>query len=307
MLATPVSKPFSDKDWIFEVKWDGFRALAYVNNKFSLRSRNGSEFKYNFPEITELRLLAKEVVVDGELIIMRRSLPDFQAMLERGKATRQRDIEKMVNKEPATYVVFDILEKDGKSLANLPLMERKEILKQSVKEGSHVCLADYVEGNGEDYYRVATERGLEGVVAKKKSSIYEEGRRSECWLKIKKLRSVDCVIFGFSEGKGNRASTFGALIAGLYDREGKPVYVANIGTGFNHGMLCLLLAEFQKIKADVIPFKIEGMGRITWLKPLLVCEVIYQEATRECRLRAPRFERIRLDKKPEECTLDQII
>ena len=292
--------PFSHKDWLFEVKWDGFRAIATVNDHFSLKSRNGIELKYNFPEISELKQLAQNVVVDGELIIMKDRLPDFQEMLLRAKATRQRDIEGKVKSQPATYVIFDILEKDGKPLTELPLIERKRILEESVKVGKHVCLVDSIEKLGEEYYKIVVANGLEGVVAKKKDSTYEQGLRSGSWLKIKPLKSCDCVIFGYTKGEGSRASTFGSLVVGLYGKEEKLVHVCNVSSGLTQEMLDVLKDFFQKTK-------LEEVGEVTLVKPLLVCEVIYQSVTRDFSLRAPRFHRIRIDKKPSECSFSQIL
>ena len=120
-------------------------------------------------------------------------------------------------------MVFDILEKEDKPLVNLPLMERKTILKQSVKEGSHIIINDFIEEKGEQFYQAILQQDLKGMVAKRKDSHYEQGLRTGSWLKVKNLKTCDCVIFGYSKGEGTRASTFGALIVGLYDREGKPV------------------------------------------------------------------------------------
>ncbi len=219
MLAKPFHAPFSHKDWLFEVKWDGFRAIAELNDRFSLKSRNGNELRHNFPEMVELKQLSSNVVLDGELIVMKKGQPDFQAMQLRGKATKKIDIEKGVKELPATYVVFDILEKDGKPLLNLPLSERKEILRDTVAEGKHVCLADYIEKSGEQYYKIVVANGLEGVVAKRKDSVYEPGIRSESWLKMKPTKSCDCVIIVFTSGEGLRESTFGSLAVGLYNGE----------------------------------------------------------------------------------------
>ena len=192
MLARVAQQPFSGKDWLFEIKWDGFRAIAYVNQTLSLRSRNQKELKYNFPELQELTQPTGNVVLDGEIVVVKEGKPDFQALLERGQATSPVEIELQAKRSPVVYVVFDILEKDGVSLVDLPLTERKEILKKSVKEGKHVLLSDFVEEKGEAYYRVALEKGLEGVMAKKKDSVYEQGVRSGSWLKIKKLRREWC-------------------------------------------------------------------------------------------------------------------
>ena len=211
-----------------------------------------------------------------------------------------------LSQSPATYVIFDILEKDGKPLVDLPLMERKAILKESVKEGSHIIINDYVEEKGEQFYKAVLKHDLEGMVAKRKDSLYEQGLRTGSWLKVKNLKSCDCVIFGYSKGEGARESTFGALVVGLYDKEGKPVYVAHVGTGFTQQLLDSLMLEFKKIKTNVAPFNVRGMETVTWLEPKLVCEVIYQVVTRDCKLRMPRLYRLRIDKEPRECTVDQI-
>ena len=306
MLAKEAKAAFTDPDWIFEVKWDGFRALAYVNSELSLRSRNQKELLDNFPELAELKRQAHDVVLDGEIVILSNGKVDFQAMLERGKATSPTEIEMRTKRSPAAYVVFDILEKDGKPLLDLPLMERKKILQSAVQEGEHVILADYVEGKGEFYYEAILQKGLEGVMAKKKNSPYEPGLRSGNWLKIKKLRSCDCVIFGYTTGTGARKRTFGALLLGLYDAEGKAVFAGKVGTGFSEEMLDSLLAEFRKIETDQEPFKADVAEKVTWLKPKFVCEVAYQVVTNDNRLRMPRFLRLRTDKEPKDCSTDQL-
>jgi bifunctional non-homologous end joining protein LigD len=305
MLARLAPKPFSSDAWIFEIKWDGFRAIAYVNDGFSLRSRNGNELKHVFPELGELSNLAGNVVLDGEIVVMKNGIPDFQALLERGQATSPVEIELKAQRSPVVYVVFDVLEKDGVSLVDLPLTERKRILKASVKEGKHVVLSDFVEAKGEAYYEAALEKGLEGVVAKKKDSVYEPGVRSGNWLKIKKIRSCDCVILGYTQGSGARFDTFGALLLGLYSNK-KLVYVGKVGTGFSQTMLETLSKKFQQLKTVTAPLSVDIPDEITWVKPELVCEVSYQTVTKDKRLRMPRFTGLRSDKLPSECTLDQI-
>jgi bifunctional non-homologous end joining protein LigD len=307
MLAKVADKPFTDKNWIFEIKWDGFRAISYIDKELSVKSRNGKELKYNFPELEELARLATNLVVDGEIVVMMRGKPDFQALLEHGKTLSPRQIERLSGETPATYIVFDVLEKDGKPLTELPLMERKKILKYSLAEGKNVLISDFIEEKGEAYYKSAVDNGLEGVMAKKKDSQYEEGLRSGSWLKIKELKTCDCVIFGYRTGKESREATFGSLVIGLYDSEGKPVYVGNVGTGFTQEMLKNLTDKFEMLKTtSKPPFVVEMEEMVTWLEPKLVCEVAYQVVTRDMRLRMPRFKRLREDKTPEECTLDQI-
>ena len=305
MLAKEADKAFTDKDWLFEVKWDGFRAIAYINGEASLRSRNQKELIDSFPELGELKNQAEGLVLDGEIVILNEGKVNFQALLERSTAS-QREISMQAAKSPAAYIVFDILEKEGKPLIDLPLTERKRILKESVKESEHVILADYVEEKGEAYYEAILQKGLEGIMAKKKSSGYEQGLRSGNWVKIKKLCTSDCVIFGYTKGTGARKATFGALLLGLYDTAGKPVFVGKVGTGFSQDLLKSLLAEFEKLKTDKAPFEADVAERVVWLKPKLVAEVAYQVVTKDRRLRMPRFLRLRDDKHPEDCRLDQL-
>ncbi len=249
MLAQPVDSPFSSQDWIFEIKWDGIRGIAYLDEKFSIRSRNDKELLANFPELKELKTLAHDVVLDGEIVVMRNGKADFQALLERSQAVNPRDVELLRTRNPCTYVVFDILEKKGKSLLKEPLLERKRILRESVKDGSYVVVSVYVERGGEAYYQAAVQKGIEGVVAKRKDGIYEPGKRSSSWLKIKQIRTCDCVIFGYTKGEGARASTFGALILGLYDK-GIPVFTGKVGTGFSDKMLEEMMNSFKSLETS---------------------------------------------------------
>ena len=307
MLARDAEKPFSGKDWIFEVKWDGFRAIAYVDKDLSLKSRNGKELRQNFPELNELLQLSNNVVVDGEIVVLKEGKPDFQSLLKRGQAVSEVEIKRQMARSPVIYVVFDILEKDGQPLTNLVLTERKKILKDSLREGEYVVVSDFMEEKGEAYFQSALDKGLEGVMAKRKDSHYEEGMRTGSWQKIKKLRTCDCIIFGYTKGAQSRDKTFGALLLGLYDKDGKPVYVGKVGTGFTEELLDILTDKFEKLKTDVAPFKPEVGDRVTWLEPKLVCEVAYQVVTDDGKLRMARFHHLREDKSPSECTLDQII
>ncbi len=306
MLAKSAETPFSSEDWIFEVKWDGIRAISYVDGEMSIRSRNQKELKNNFPEFEELRKVAEHCVLDGEIVVMKEGRVDFQTLMERAQKTSQRDIEYMARKFPATYVIFDILEKDGKSLIEVPLIERKKLLKKSVREGEHVVLSLFAEVDGEAFYDAALKRGMEGVMAKKKLSPYEPGARSANWLKIKKVRACDCAVFGYTEGEGRRGKTFGALVLGLYDGD-KPVYVGKVGTGFSEGDLEHLIRSFRKLAAKEETLSgVDAPEKIVWLRPSLVCEVGYQSVTKDGRLRMPRFRGLRVDKTAAECTLDQI-
>ena len=306
MLAQNAKNAFNDQDWLFEIKWDGFRAIAYLDEPFSIRSRNGQELKGHFPELTELTRLGSKIVLDGEIVVMQDGIPDFQALLKRGQAVSSNQVNRQSQLLPAVYIVFDILEKDGAPLTKLALMDRKTILKESLREGDNVLLCDYIEEKGEVYFDLVLKKGLEGVVAKRKDSYYEEGLRTGSWLKIKKLKTCDCIIFGYTRGENVRQQTFGALLLGLYNSDKKPVYVGKVGTGFSEEILRTLSDKFAKIKSDEVPFKSERGDIVTWIQPTLVCEVAYQVVTKDMRLRMARFKRLRDDKLPEQCTLEQL-
>lgn len=307
MLARTAKGPFDSIDWIYEIKWDGIRAISHVNDELRIRSRNGKELKGVFPELEELKALTHNVVIDGEIVVMKEGKSDFQSALERSNANSSHEIETESHVEPATYVVFDILEKDGKLVTDLPLIERKKILKQNVRESKHVVLSAYVEEDGKHYFEAAIRKGLEGIMAKRKESTYQPGIRSASWLKIKQLRICDCIIFGYTRGEGNRKNAFGALILGLY-RDYRPVFVGKVGTGFSQKDLESLTETFRKLETEKKTLdNVASAEKITWLRPDLVCEVAYQVVTRDMKLRMPRFHRLRTDKKPEECSFDQLI
>ena len=306
MLAEETQSPFSSPEWIYEVKWDGIRALVHKNKTLSIQSRNNKELLSRFPEFHELENQKGSMVLDGEIIVMKDGEVSFKAVLERTQASNQRDIEYKSKTSPATLVIFDILELDGESLLGKPLMERKKILQENIQEGKNVLISDYIETQGEAYYNAVTQKGLEGIIAKKKTSKYVQGR-SNSWLKIKHVKSVECIIAGYTRGSGNRSSTFGALLLGLYDQK-QLVYIGRVGTGFSQDTLERLTELFQDYIIKDAHFQESDIPHNpTWLKSELVCTVDYQEVTPDRKLRMPRYKGLREDKKPEECILDQII
>ena len=338
MLAQSVQGPFNGNEWFFEIKWDGVRAIVYINDDLSIRSRNDRELAGQFPELAELSSLAPGTVLDGEIVAMNMGKPDIQALLPRLQTGTAKPYPTRGD-VPVTYIVFDILEKDKKPLIDLPLSERRKILRQAVTESPHVILSDPVESRGEEYYAAAVAKGLEGIMAKKKNSVYEPGKRSASWLKIKAQKTCDCVIAGYTRGQGSRRLSFGALLLGLYEtgsdddlrtetrfppgkksplsfqntpdsgknKESRLVYIGKVGTGLSEKDLGDLLTTFSALETSTP--QLSGTGKneqITWLRPFLVCEVAYQEVTRDRKLRIPRFIRIRADKKPQECSTGQL-
>jgi DNA ligase D-like protein (predicted ligase)/DNA ligase D-like protein (predicted 3'-phosphoesterase) len=299
MLADTAPEPFSDDAWLFEIKWDGVRAIAAVGTTVSLRSRNGKELAGQFPELAELTTLAPGTVLDGEVVVMSGGKPDMQALLP-----RLQEIRPGTGAAPVTYIVFDILRRGDEDLTALPLAERRRILQSAVREGPHVVISALVEGRGEDYYQAAVAQGLEGVMAKRKDSPYEPGVRSSAWLKIRVDKTCDCVIAGYTPGRGGRSPAFGALLLGLYEG-GELVPVGKVGTGFSDRLLAELTEKFAPL-VTTVP-QLPGISRrVVWLEPILVCEVGYMEVTRDRKLRIPRFIRLRIDKPAKACTADQL-
>jgi DNA ligase D-like protein (predicted ligase)/DNA ligase D-like protein (predicted 3'-phosphoesterase) len=305
MLARTADAPFSSPDWTFEVKWDGIRAIAYSGDTLSLLSRSGREMAGQFPELDEIRELAPGCVLDGEIVLLRDGRNDIQDLMGRFQENGPRQIEADSRSLPVTFVAFDILERDGTSLVHLPLEERRRILEEHVREGKYLVRSLAVQGEGERYYAEAVKRGLEGVMAKRLGSPYEPGVRSGSWLKVKAVRTCDCVVFGYTRGEGARAGTFGALVLGLCD-QGKGVYLGRVGTGFDQADLEGITSTLAGLKADEPTLTGADKGEITWVHPRLVVEIAYHSVTRDGRLRMPRLIRIRTDKAPEDCTLDQI-
>ncbi len=299
MLAGTAPAPFSDDNWLYEIKWDGVRAIANVGQGVALRSRNGTDLSRQFPELAELLTLAPATVLDGEIVVMSGGKPDMQALLSRLQGR-----EPGAGAVPVTYIVFDILCHRGKDMTPLPLSERRRVLKEVVREGPHVVISQPVAGRGEDYYRAAVAQGLEGIMAKRADSPYEPGVRSGTWLKVKALKTCDCVIAGYTGGRGGRSAVFGALLLGLYEG-GALVPAGKVGTGFSDQLLGDLMKTFSS-RVTSRPNFPRVHGKVVWLEPVLVCEVEYLAVTKDRKLRMPRFVRLRTDKPAGACTTDQL-
>jgi len=305
MLTLKEEHPFTDPNWIFEVKWDGTRALCfYEDGKHKLQNRRLYDITYRYPDV-RIAAKATRAIFDGEVVIMWEGRPSFEMLQRREHLASAEDIAHTARKLPATYVAFDILYLDGQDLTAKPLMERKKILAEVFEPTESAAVTDYVDAEGEAFYRVCRERGLEGVIAKRKDSRYLIGKRSSVWKKIKALKTVDCVIAGVTVGEGNRADTFGALILGLYDERGELRCVGRVGTGFDRGMVELLHRRLAAIQGEM-PFRerppLAGEVKF-WCRPELVAEVEYLMFTPDVALRAPSFQRLRDDRDPRECTV----
>jgi bifunctional non-homologous end joining protein LigD len=302
MLATPAGEPFSHPDWVFEPKLDGIRTIAFVQHgKSKLISRNERDSTFAYPSLAEevTEQPGQEMVLDGEIVAPdEEGRPSFELLQQRMNLQNPADIRRADVRIPVLYYVFDLLYLDGYDLRAVPLQERRRQLEGMLAPGERVRLVDQFPEQGEAAYEAAVDHGLEGVMAKKQDSPYQTGQRSRLWLKVKATLSDEFVVGGYSRGTGARASTFGSLILGQYDEQGKLRYVGHVGTGFDDRTLKELKERLDGLKTDNSPFSgdVEGKTEATWVKPELVAEVKYAQWTSDGHLRAPVFKRLREDK-----------
>lgn len=293
MLAKLYDKPFDDPDWIFEIKWDGYRAIAEVKGKArKLYSRNGLSFENEYPLVfEELSKIKKNVVLDGEIVALNdKGLPSFQVLQQYGQN----------DNVPLIYYVFDLLQVNGKSVEDKPLHERKKLLQALLPESDVIVYCDHVAEKGKDFFHVVEQRGLEGMIAKRASSLYNEGARNGDWLKVKHMLTDEAVIAGYTEARGSR-KFFGALVLGTYEN-GKLQYIGHTGTGFTDKILKETYQKLQPLVTDKNPFgnKVRVNAPVTWVKPVLVCNLKYTEVTGDGNRRHPVFMGLRTDKAAKE-------
>lgn len=296
MLAYTIDKAFNDKNWIFEIKWDGYRAITEINNhEVKFYSRNGLSYEYKYPSIYHaLKNIKKNIILDGEIVAFdKKGNPSFQLLQEYDKKP-----------VPIIYYVFDCLSLNGESLEKKTLLERKKILKKHLEESNTVRYCDHIDEKGEEFFELTKKMGLEGVIAKKKDSLYREGIRTHDWLKIKNIHTDEAIIAGFTKARGSR-KFFGALILAVYQKN-KLVYIGHVGAGFSEKTLKELYQKLSKRIIQKSPFDkpINVNSPVTWVQPELVCAIKFTEVTAEGKRRHPVFIGLREDKDPEEVRMD---
>ena len=304
MLAESRETPFDSPDHIFELKWDGTRAIAFVRkNRLRFQNRRLSFIEGRYPDLHPRT--TKDAILDGEIVVMDGALPSFDKLQQRERASGKIEIPYLAKKLPATYIVFDILYVEEREVMGLSQIERKEVLRDIVSADDRVVLSDYIETRGVDYYNAVVARGLEGIIAKHKAARYYVGKRSKDWTKIKKKAAQDCVIAGLTVGEGERRDTFGSIVLGAY-HEGQLVHVGRVGTGFSESLRHSLTQRLTALRLEECPFpevpEIE-VPVAFWTKPLLVAEVHFLEWSKDRHMRAPSFSRMREDKRPEDCVV----
>jgi bifunctional non-homologous end joining protein LigD len=300
MLAKETDESFDDEGWLFEIKWDGYRAIAEKKkNDILLYSRNGLNFQPTYPLVVDhLKNINADAVLDGEIVVLADDgRPDFQ-FLQHYSENQDR---------PIQYYVFDLLELNGKDTTSLPLIDRKELLKKIIPPDNPIIkYSDHILEKGKSFFQVSKEKDLEGIMAKKIDSKYYPGKRTKEWLKIKNHKTVEVIIAGYTEPAGLR-KYFGSLI--LAAKKGEDFsYMGNAGTGFNQQSLKELYDLFQPLIQKKSPFdeKIKNNSKITWLKPKIICEVKFSEVTADGKLRHPVFLRLRDDKTINEINMSNI-
>jgi bifunctional non-homologous end joining protein LigD len=306
MLATPSGLPREETGWAFEMKWDGVRAVAYVEGgRIALLSRNDRDVTATYPE---LRLLGEalgstQVVLDGEIVAFdAHGLPNFGRLQQRMHVTSATQIRRLRTTVPVVYILFDVLHLDGRSTLALPYRERRALLESLHLSGPSWQTPPALEGAGEDLREGTRVQGLEGVIAKRADSSYRPGRRTSDWLKIKNSLDQEVVIGGWREGEGRRAGTLGALLLGLPE-DGVLRYVGKVGTGFTDAMLRDLQRKLEPLARPAMPF--DDVPRkdakdATWCEPKLVGEVAFTGWTQDGRLRHPSWRGLRPDKSPAD-------
>jgi len=318
MLAESIDEPFDGEDWLFEIKWDGYRAIAFIENgKARLVSRNQNDLTPRYPELKDLPqfIKAESAILDGEVVALDEQGRASFSLMQQRTGFRPGGRRGVANADVAVlYYAFDLLYLDGYDWRRVSLEERKRKLESLLIRGDVARYSDHYETQGRALFEIARQKGLEGILAKKRASFYEE-RRSREWLKIKIRHRLECVVGGYTEPEGSRAH-FGSLVLGLYDsnNKGRLIHVGQVGSGFDQGMLDEIWKVLKKLETKKNPFfgEVEALRRTFWVKPELVAEIEYAEWTGGTsegsgpKLRAPVFLGLRDDKDPKECVLEDM-
>jgi bifunctional non-homologous end joining protein LigD len=303
MLATPGPLPSSaeDQQWAYEVKWDGVHAVAYLQSgQLRMMSRTDRDITRRYPELDALAgsLGDEAVVLDGELVSLDADGgPSFGRLQHRMHAVEPAEIRRLIGRYPVTYMIFDLLHSDGQSLLRQPYVERRSRLNQLNPTGSAWQTPPSWIGGGPDIQAATAEQGLECIIAKRTTSTYQPGRRSPARQKIKKVRTVDVLIGGWSPGSGRRTGTIRSLLVGVSTPDSL-AYIGSVGTGFTDAALRDLLGRLQTLEIPTSPFDAapvpqEFARSARWVRPELGGEVAYAEIGLEGRLRHPRWRGLR--------------
>jgi bifunctional non-homologous end joining protein LigD len=304
MLATLSGQVFSDQHWIFEQKFDGERCITYrIGDRIRLSSRNGRILNDTYPELVDAfrEQPAVDFIADGEVVAFGEGVPKFSVLQQRiGLFSPGEEIKRDI---PVTYYLFDLLFLDGYDLMGIPLLARKSLLRRLFSYGVTIRFSEHRKGEGQTCFRIACQKRLEGIIAKRSDSRYMQ-RRSSDWLKLKCTKRQEFVIGGYTEPKKRRTG-FGAILVGYYHGN-TLIYAGKVGTGFDEAALRVLYAAFRSLEQVESPFKeITDQKGIHFIRPVLVADIGFTEWTGEGKLRHPRFLGIRSDKLPREVVREE--
>ena len=302
MTSQLVDAPPKGDEWLFEVKWDGVRAICFIDDrKVRMASRNGNACERQYPELSVIghQISAKQAVLDGEIAALdKNGVSSFGLIQSRIGVADPNSIAHLARRTPVTLFVFDLLYLDGFDLRNVPLIERKRALASILTPSAVMRYSEHFVNNGEEMFAAARATGLEGIMAKRASSTYQ-AKRSSDWLKIKIVTEQEFIICGYTAGERDY---FSSLVLGLHEN-GKPVYVGNVGTGFDQKLLELVYNQIEPLTTAHAPFEVPPQiaRSVTWVRPEVVCEVKFSSWTGEGRLRAPVFIGLRPDVDAKDC------
>jgi bifunctional non-homologous end joining protein LigD len=308
MLATPGELPSGEQEdrWAFEMKWDGVRAMVYLDGSgVRVLTRNDREVASTYPELAGLGAATgvDGAVLDGEIVAFdSRGRPSFGELQARMHV--QHPSAALLAQVPVTLLVFDVCHLGGQSLLRTPYVDRRAVLEGLGLDGPRWATPPVFDGDGAAARAASRAQGLEGVVAKRRDSVYEPGKRSRSWVKVKHIRMQEVVVCGWQPGGGRREGGIGSLLLGVHDEQGRLVYAGHVGTGFTDRMLDDLLARLAPLERKTSPLADEvpraQVKDARWVSPRLVGEVAFGEWTRDGRMRHPVWRGLRPDKTVEE-------
>lgn len=303
-----MADPFDSEEYTYEIKWDGYRSLVFIDSQTKLQSRNLKDLSPVFPELTNIHRSQKKrgMVLDGEIIALRNGKPSFLELQKRGQLRNETQIRHAAQSIPVVYVAFDLLYFNYQSLLNEPIEVRRLLLTENLIPTDELIIAEFIEAQGIAYFKSIAEMGLEGVIAKKIGSIYLPGKRVKTWLKFKRKKTGSFIICGLMYNRTSRGELRSILLGAYLDQ--KLAFFGMVGTGFSRLEAEIILKELEKIKTDICPFTRSSVPlpqNVCWTKPIVVCEVEYLELTDDGILRHPSFKRIRPDLRPEDCVFDE--
>jgi bifunctional non-homologous end joining protein LigD len=308
MLALPGSPPTGRlAEWAVEMKWDGVRALAFIENgQVRLVSRAGKDISATYPDLAGLgaAVTGGQALLDGEIVAFTDGRPDFEALQPRMHVASADAAFRLSSLIPVSYLAFDVLQADGVRLTSLPYVERRQILNTLIPNGPRWLAPPHFPGPDLDAVRAASvANGLEGVVVKRLDSVYEPGARPGSWLKVKNQLRQEVVVAGWKPGQGNRTGLVGSLLVGVHAAAGL-VYAGHVGTGFSDSVLRMLTGRLQALRRPDSPFDgpvpPEYARPAVWVEPRLVIDVEFHRWTRAGRMRAPAYRGLRDDKDPAD-------